>query len=186
MEIVNMSAQIRHGIRGAEEKLCRRRAQGHDDLGAHHENLPHQERTAGIALVTLRSPILRRTALHHIADVNVFATNAHGSDHVVEQLSGAADERLSLRIFIRARTLAYEHDSRVRITHPEDDVGASLAQHTARTIAQVFTNHAESSRSVVEDGRKLRGICREFDGWEFDAAEFVHAERFRSLRFSNN
>ncbi len=117
---------------------------------------------------------LRRAALHHVADVNVFAANAHGRDHVVEQLSGAAHKGLALRVFVRARTLAHEHDARVRIAHAEDDVGASLAQLAAGAVANVFANHAQRGGLVA---RGCAASCAASAA--ASRRQSLHRERFR-------
>ena len=150
MEIVDVAAQVGHGIRCAEKILCGGCAKGYDDFRTNDGNLPHEERAAGVALITLWRAVLRRAALDHVGDVNVFATNAHGGDHVIEQLPGASYEGLALRIFIRAWTFTDEHDAGVRVADAEDNVGARLAQFAAGTIAKVCANHLQRGRLVAE------------------------------------
>ena len=73
-------------------------------------------------ILPLGSSIAGRTAFDDISDVNVLAANAHGLDHVIGQLAGTADERLTLQIFVSAGSLADEHEFRARIAHPEYDL----------------------------------------------------------------
>src|ERR1019366_4429604 len=89
-------------------------AEGADHLGADRQELPVQELAADLHFIRFRVTILRRTALHYIADVNVFAEELdafllrRAFDHLGEQLSGAADERDALRVLIGARAFADE------------------------------------------------------------------------------
>ena len=138
-EVVEAATQGVHGVVDAEQVLGGGRAQGHDDLGADDANLAQQERRAGIALVALGRAVARRTALHDVGDVNLFALQAHGGDHVVEQLSGAPDERQALRVFVCARPFADEHQLGVRIAGAEDDLlAAELAQLATLAIGADF------------------------------------------------
>ena len=94
--IIEPAAQRRHRVVDAQQVLGRSRAQRHDDLRPDDANLPHQERRAGFALIALGRAVARRAALHDVGDVHLLALQAHGGDHVVEQLTGASDERQAL------------------------------------------------------------------------------------------
>ncbi len=133
--IVEAPAQRGHRVVYAEQVLGCGRAQRHDDLRADDADLPHQEWRAGIALVAFGSAIARRPALHDVGDVDLLALEAHGGDHVVEQLSGAPDERQALLVFVSARPFADEHQLGVRISGAEDDLLASqLGQLAALAV----------------------------------------------------
>ena len=69
---------------------------GADHFRLDHVNLAHQKRRAGGDFVFFRQAIFRRAAFDHVADVNVFAAQAHGFDHVRKEFSGAADEGFAL------------------------------------------------------------------------------------------
>ncbi len=90
-------------------------------FGCKTEDLPEQELPAGLHLVRLRRPVLRRAALDDVADVDVLAADRDpflggcSVDHLGEQLARATDERQALRVFVRARALANEHQPRLRI-----------------------------------------------------------------------
>ncbi len=73
----------------------------------------------------------RRAALHDIGDVHLLALEAHGSDHVVEQLAGASDEGQTLRVFVGARALADKHQLGVGVAGAEDDLLAALLPQLA-------------------------------------------------------
>jgi len=49
------------------------------------------------------------TAFDDVRDVYIFALHAHRLDHIVEQTGRAADERLTLRVFIGAGAFAHKH-----------------------------------------------------------------------------
>ena len=58
-----------------------------------------------------------------------------GTGVVGDEVNERGDEWL--RVFIGARGLADEHDSRARIAHPEDHVGARVAERTPMTVTDV-------------------------------------------------
>ncbi len=100
-------------------------------------------------LVALRRAIAGRTAFHDVGDVDILAANAHGFDHVVEQLSGAAHEGLALRVFVGAGAFAHEHQVGARIAHAEDDLlAALLVQFAAGAVAEVFANEFERGDGI--------------------------------------
>jgi len=75
----------------------------------------------------VRACDFQRPALHHVADVNVFAhkwnafTAGGVFDHLRQQLARAADKRHALRVFIRARVPRRRRRFRLRIACAEDD-----------------------------------------------------------------
>src|SRR5207237_10109016 len=109
---------------------------------------------AGLKLIALRRAVLRRSTLHHVGDVHIFAAYPHSSDHVVEQLPGAADEGFALLIFIGAWSLADKHDFRSRIPYAENYVLASAAQAAASAIADVFADGAQRGDCIA-----YRRVC---------------------------
>ena len=108
-EVVKAAAKFRHGGIHGEQILRSHRTQRDHDLGFDHRNLPHQKRGAGFTLVALRCAIAGRPAFHNVRDVDIFAADAHGLDHIVEQLARTAHERFALRIFVGAGTFAHKH-----------------------------------------------------------------------------
>src|SRR5207245_690556 len=92
--------------------------------------------------------IFRRAALDDVTDVNVFALQAHGFDHLREELSGAPDKGKALGIFIRARSLSDKNKLGFGISVAENDGVAMLMKLAARTFAQVLANPKER---VVHD-----------------------------------
>src|SRR5581483_12514998 len=99
-ELVPAATQVRHGIVDGEQSAGGDRAQRHDDSGADGGDLPHEEGRAGFALVALGCAVIGGAAFDDVGDVNLFALQSHGRDHVGEQLPGAADEGLALQVFV--------------------------------------------------------------------------------------
>src|SRR5205807_8581200 len=120
-----------------------------DCFGTNNFNLPHEKWRAGLTLITLWRSIARRAALDDIGDVDFFAAQAHGFDHIGQQLPGAADERLALFIFISARSFANEHQIGSGIAYAENNLLASLfVQAAAGAVADVFANLAKRNDGI--------------------------------------
>src|SRR5262249_49356820 len=87
---------------------------------------------------------LGRAALDYVADVDLIAHQVdalflcRALDHLREQLSGAADERDALRVFIGAGAFADEHQRRFLVADAEDDFVAAFVQAAAAAIADVL------------------------------------------------
>src|SRR5579864_7656472 len=141
-KVVPVPAQFSHGRVDGQKVFGRGSAEGHNYLGADGSDLPHQEGNAGFALVALRGSIPGRAALHHVGDVNIFAAQTHGRDHVVEQLPGAAHEGQALFVLVGARTFAHKHQFGMDVACAKDDVFAAFAEAAASALANVFADGA--------------------------------------------
>src|SRR5262249_2573804 len=92
----------------------------------------------------------RRPALDDVADVDVLAAKPHAlGDDLREQLSRAPDERLALRVLVRARPFADEDESRLRIADAEDEMAATRRQLAPLTVADVRAEIVERFDAVV-------------------------------------
>ncbi|MNN39484.1 hypothetical protein D3C81_1535230 [compost metagenome] len=99
-------------------------------------------------LLRLRIAVAGRAALQHIGDKDItVARQAQRAKHVVEQLAGLADERLTLQVFVLARGLAHEHPFSAAVTHAEDRVGAGVAQAAGGALG-----HGGFQRGPVHGG----------------------------------
>jgi hypothetical protein len=103
-------------------------------------NLAKEKRRACGDFVFFRKAIFGRAAFHYIADVNIFAAQAHGFNHLREQFSRAANERLAFDIFVVAGAFADEDKFRFHAAYSENNVGARLVQFAARAITDGFAN----------------------------------------------
>src|SRR5207253_578261 len=74
--------------------------------------LSHQIRLATFDFVRLRIAVPGGPALQNIGDVDVFALQSDRFDHRVQQLTGAAHERLTEAVFIGAWRFTDEHPLR--------------------------------------------------------------------------
>ena len=109
-----------------------------DHFRVHDVDLPPEKLHAGVGFYRLRRAVLRRTAFDDVRDVNLLALEAHGVDHVVEELAGAAHEGQPLRVFIGSRALAYEHEAGVGVSVAKDDgVPALKGKRTAGAVSNV-------------------------------------------------
>ena len=101
------------------------------DLRAYELDLMLQPRAAGGDLLLRGVTILRRTAFDGIGDINIrFPVEIHRGEVFIEQLPPAADERLTLKVFILAGSFADEEDPRFLRTDAENDVVARFAKLT--------------------------------------------------------
>src|SRR5664279_901843 len=100
-------------------------------------NLPIEERGAGLNFVCLRRAIPRRSALHDIADVNIFTLQAHHLNHLVQQLACPPHKRTSLLVLVSARTLPNEYEFRVRIPVSEHNRLTGGCQLAAAAITKI-------------------------------------------------
>jgi hypothetical protein len=121
-------------------------------LGLIAENLAHEKRRTGFHLVALGLAIPRRTALDDVRDVNIFAAQAHRFNHVVEQLTRAADEGFALRIFVGARSFAHEHQFGMRVANSENDICPGLVELAADAIAEILSNQSKRGAGVGDTG----------------------------------
>src|SRR6185437_8485738 len=134
-EIIPMSAKLRHGRVDGQQSFRGHGAQRNNGFRIYHGDLTHQERRAGLALIALRLAISRRAAFDDVSDVNLFPAQAHGFDHVGEQLSGAAYEWLALHVFVSPRSFTDKHEICIRLAHVKDDLlAALLVQLAARAV----------------------------------------------------
>ena len=122
-----------NGLRGGA-------SQADDHFGSDGVDLAQQEWRAVADFVFFRSAIFRRAALHDVADVDVFALQAHGFDHLREKFSGAADERKTLHVFIVAGAFADENQFGFGIAVAEDDFVARPVEFAARAFAEIGSN----------------------------------------------
>ena len=92
------------------------------------DDLLHEPRRAGLDLVLLRVAVPRRPALQDVADVDVAAVESEDvAEDLREQLPGGSDERLSLLVLVEPGRLTDEQHVRIRVPHPEHDLGPPSA-----------------------------------------------------------
>ena len=134
-------------------ELRREGAQRHDHLRLDDVDLAEQELLARLHFVRFRIAVLRRPALDHVGDVDVFPLQADRLDDLRQLLPGAADKRDALDIFVAAWRLAYKHQIGVRVADAEHDLLASqLAELAPRAVADIRANGREGRLSPAPHG----------------------------------
>ena len=142
---------------GLDDAHRRDAAEADDDFRADQRHLVAQPADAGLLLLGQRVAVLRRAAFDDVRDVDVhFAVQIDGGEHLVEQLSAAADERLALQVLVFARALADEHDLGTRISNADDHVRARLAQAAPAAVEAVFPELFEIIKHPVASMHETR------------------------------
>ena len=129
---------------GVEQHLSGGGAEADDYFGADGVELADQEWRAGGDFVALGEAIFGRAAFDYVADVDVFALQAHGFDHLRKKLARAADERKALNVFVVAGAFADEDQLGFGIAIAEDDFIALLVEFAARAFTQIGADFFES------------------------------------------
>ena len=100
--------------------------------GSNQLNLTTQVAIAGLHLVRLRIAIVRRAALKNVGDIDCFARQTDGTQHLVKQLPGPADKRFALAILVRTRGFADDQPFGIGVTNAKYCPGTRLVQSAAR------------------------------------------------------
>ena len=118
-QCMDLAANLGNRTRIPQQGLGRAQSQRTNDLGAKGLDLPEQERRTRGCFVRLGRPVFRRTALYHIADVDLTPLQPDCEDHLIEQLSGAAHKRPSLPVLIEAWSFTYKNQAAFRRSFPK-------------------------------------------------------------------
>ncbi len=137
------AAQATDGALLAQQTLYGDASQGNNDARIDGGKLALEIGLAGGDFLGTRIAVLRRTAFFHIADINLVAAQPHGEEDAIEKPSGLADEGLSPFVLLATWGLADEHEARLGVADPENDVPAPLAEGTAATVFEFGTDFLE-------------------------------------------
>ena len=100
-----------------------------DNFRLEQGNLAHQIRPADVYFSGFRGTIAGGPTFNRISDIDLVApAKVERSEHVVEQLTGLANEGLSLRIFLGARSFANKQPVWIEITDTKYGLLAVLAE----------------------------------------------------------
>jgi hypothetical protein len=135
-----LAAELGNAACGFKEGLCGASAESNDHSRIDGIELAQQEWRTGSDFVFFRETVLRRAAFDDVADVNIFALQAHGFDHLREKFTGAADEGEALKIFIMAGAFADKDEFGFRTAVAEDNFVAGLVKFAAGAFAEVGAN----------------------------------------------
>ena len=111
--VVELSAQFGYRRNGLHHCLGRERAQAANDLRLDDSELLSKKWIARGDFVRLRIAIVGRTALQHIADVDILTFDVDRFDDLGQQLARASDERQTLLVLIEARRFTDENQFRI-------------------------------------------------------------------------
>jgi hypothetical protein len=135
------AAQGAEGLFDAEEVGGGGGSEGDDDLGADDVDLFEEKGRAGVGLDGLGSAVGRGAAFDDVGDVDLVAAQAHGGDHVVEELAGLADEGDAGGILVGAGAFADEEEAGVGVAVAEDDVAAAgVGERAAGAVADLVAD----------------------------------------------
>ena len=113
--------------------------QADDDLGLHQCCLPPQIADAGVLFHVQRVPVLGRTALYHVGDIDLGTVQMDDLQHIVQQLTGPAHKGDALLVLVLTGAFTDEHDLRRLTAVPKHHVGPGVRQRTAPTgVAFLF------------------------------------------------
>src|SRR5215813_3669981 len=118
-----------------QNSLCSRRSQAHYHFWRDRINLPEKKWRTLRNFVVFWLAVLRRAAFHNVADINVFALQAHGFNHLRQELSRASDKWKALLVFVCTRAFPDENQFRLGIAVAKDNAMARLVQPAAFAIA---------------------------------------------------
>lgn len=113
-----------------------------------------------------------RTAFQDIRYVSGLTVEAHGFDDFGEELAGAADEGLTLLIFIGARSFADEHQGRVDV--------ADAPHHVFARTGEVWT--FDANHGALAQGGNVR--CFVARGRDDNRCGFRRRTRYNFWRFN--
>ena len=133
--LVKTTAQFGDADLGLEHEVRGGVAHRHDDIRPDAPDLLAQKRAAGQHLIGLGITVSGRTALEHVGDIDVLATQARQSQDAVQILARTANERLPLQVFVTTRRLAHEQHPSLRIAHAEYDLRPCLGKLAPTAIA---------------------------------------------------
>jgi hypothetical protein len=135
------SSQLTDGDRGIEQVLGGHGAEAADKFWLNDRQLPLEEIATVGGFRGGWIPITGRTALQDVENVHILAPQRAGFDDLVEQLTGAADKRFALPVFIRARGLAQEHEPGQRIPHAKYRLRTGGSQFATLLTRGDFSAH---------------------------------------------
>ena len=137
MVVVKFPPEPADRLTAVEQGLRGEGAEGNNHLRCNRLNLAAQKRAAEGNLFRVRIPVAGRTALEHIADVNILPGERHGRNHLRQQLPRFADKRLTLEVLIPAGRLTDEEHPCRGTARAENDMCPAFAKLAAAAIAEV-------------------------------------------------
>jgi hypothetical protein len=101
---------------------------------------------AGPNFVWLWVPVLRRTALDDIGDIDLFSLKMDRLDDFGQELPCLSDKRPPLKVFIVSRPFTDDHQLRPFIPLPDNNAPAGPLEFTPSAIPQIRSNLFQGPR----------------------------------------
>ena len=139
-KIQPLPAKLRNAAVRLQQRLRSGRSEADNHFRLQRIQLPEQKWRTFFDFVRLGLAISRRTALHHIADVDILTLQAHGFNHLRQKFSRASDKWQSLFVFVRAGTFAHEYQLGLRASIAKHNLVARRMQFAARAFAKILAD----------------------------------------------
>ncbi len=132
------AAQTGDGLGGGKESLRGAGAQSTNRPGRESLELTKEEWGAGLDLNRKRRPVVGRTALYHVSDVDLFSPETERLDHVIEEFARSANKGSPLPVLIKTRTFPHEDQSGSRRALAKDNLRAAGMQAATGALAEML------------------------------------------------
>jgi len=142
-KIEPLAAELRHTAIGLKQSFRGGGAEADDDFGVDDVKLAQKKRRTSANFILFRQAIVGRAALHHVADVDVFALQAHGFDHLRQKFTRSTDEWKTLGVFVGTGAFADKNQLRFGISIAENNGMATAVEFAASAFAKVFASFEE-------------------------------------------
>src|SRR5487761_417496 len=134
-KIVEAAVNAGDPLFDAQHRPHRRHSQAANQARLYRPYLPEKKWRTSFNLVFFRSPVARRAALDHVADIDILAPDIHPLQHPVQELAGAAYKRQSLFVFISPRAFTHKHQLSLGTSLPKNNMSSAPRQFTTMAIA---------------------------------------------------
>jgi len=159
-EVLKLAADARNGLLCFQQRLGGRGPQGDDDLRLDDPQLLKQRGRAGDDFLRLGRAVLRRTALQHVADVDLLTRDAHAlGEDVGQQLAGASDEGSAGLVFLKAGGFTHENNLGVGVALAKNQHRPRGPQRTGGAACQVGFQGVELGLARSGGGRRSDRRC---------------------------
>ena len=151
---VAVPAKLGETLIGLQERLCRKPAHRHNNLGLDPRNLLVQKRAALSNLLPKGVTIVWRATLENIGYVDIFARESDTEEHRTQQSSRPAHKGQSLLIFLCAWRLADKKPTRPSTPRAEDGLIPRAAKIASLALRDIISKRRQRAGSILP----LRGL----------------------------
>ena len=144
----------------AQQVLRRDFAYRQNDLRLNELDLPLEVVTTSRRLFRSGITIIRRPTLENIGNEHTVPTLTDRQQHLIQQLSGATDERLAPTVLLRPRRLADNQPVGISVADSKNSIRPALGQLTARTAGNTITQLLPVQACGGRSSRSWRWLIR--------------------------